>query len=92
MIFSLLLYFFLLLNFIVYYFPDPVCTDGDVRLVGGANDSEGNVEVCVNGAWGSVCGLTWSENEAIVVCEQLGFEGNGEPHHVTTNLLSLVVT
>ena len=50
------------------------CTDGDVRLVGGASSNEGCVEVCLNSAWGSVCdseGL-FTTDEAIVVCRQLG--------------------
>ena len=27
------------------------CTDGSVRLVGGANDTLGLVEVCINNGW-----------------------------------------
>ena len=30
------------------------CKSGDVRLVGGANSSEGRVEVCINNHWGKV--------------------------------------
>ena len=32
------------------------CVTGDIRLVGGANSSEGRVEVCLNGHWGKVSG------------------------------------
>ena len=30
------------------------CRTGHVRVVGGANSSEGRVEVCLNGQWGKV--------------------------------------
>ena len=53
------------------------CSDGGVRLVGGANNTLGRVEVCLNNAWGTVCNSRFGTNEARVICQQLGFERTG---------------
>ncbi len=41
--------------------------------------SEGRVEICVDGRYGTICadGDRWSFNEAAVVCRQLGFTAYG---------------
>ena len=31
------------------------------------------VEICHLNVWGSICGHTWSRNDGIVACHQMGF-------------------
>ncbi|XP_033760279.1 neurotrypsin-like [Pecten maximus] len=51
--------------------------DGAVRMVGGANQFEGRLEVYVAGEWGGVCINQWDKHilNAHVACRQLGLTG-----------------
>lgn len=43
-----------------------------MRLVGGSDSAEGTVELCFNNHWGTICDDRWDDNDAAVVCRQLG--------------------
>ena len=49
--------------------------EGSVRLIDGASPYEGRVEINLDGVWGTICGRYghWGEQEANVVCNQLGY-------------------
>ena len=51
--------------------------DGDIRLSDGRTDLEGRVEICLDNEWGTVCDDGWEEEDASVVCRQLGFSPEG---------------
>ena len=50
------------------------CTDGELRLIGSGTTNQGRLELCMNGAWGSVCDSegVFTKDEAKVACRQLG--------------------
>ena len=69
------------------------CTDGDVRLVGGDIMNEGNVQICHNNAWGSVCDNNWDTSDSNVVCYQLGLQPFGkETHNFLLCIINLIIS
>ena len=54
-------------------YPKAPCNHSDVRLVGGASPSEGLLEVCRDGRWGTVCDDLWGIRETLVACIQMGY-------------------
>ena len=60
--------------------PGAECIEGDVRLAGGLNNMGGRVEICNGGVWGSACNHNFTEPEARVVCNQLGFTECKQSH------------
>ena len=53
------------------------CTYGELRLVGGHSSTEGRVEICIYNAWRTICDDGWDDDNAKVVCRQLGYSTKG---------------
>ena len=65
-------------SFLAITTPYANCSDGQLRLVDGANIREGRVEICINNAWGTICDDDlFGIQDAIVVCTQMGFSNRG---------------
>ena len=54
-----------------------------------ATSTEGRVEYCVGGRWGSVCNYMWGNPDAAVVCRQLGLNSLGITEKATYDLIQL---
>ena len=58
---------------------DPPGNNGDLRVIGVncTGGAAGRIEICVGMEWRAVCDENWGQNDATVVCNQLGFQGTG---------------
>ena len=60
--------------------PSDNCNSGDIRLVDQTTEllptGAGRVEMCIKGNWGTICGQDWGQEEAVVVCNQLGLNSS----------------
>ena len=65
------------------------CIPGDAKLVGGSKVNEGRVEVCIDGFWGTVCEEGWDDEDASVICQQLGLSATG---NYTTRYYIITIT
>ncbi|XP_011408713.1 PREDICTED: scavenger receptor cysteine-rich domain superfamily protein-like [Amphimedon queenslandica] len=53
------------------------CSHGEVRLTGGRTLTQGRIEICIDGVWGTVCDRGWDTIDANIVCAQLGLYPSG---------------
>ena len=74
-----------LLFFFFFFFWSPVeCNDSDVRLMPIQADRDmehegrGRVEFCSSGRWILVCYDHWDNDDATVLCRQLGYDTDGK--------------
>ena len=65
--------------------------NGDIQLIPYYSNNKlvGRVEVCVNGTWGTVCSDFFDDNDAKVVCRQLGYSPLGITY--LTNVLMILL-
>ena len=50
-----------------------MCNENDVQLINNMVENEGQVQICFNGFWVSVCIYGWYRTEVSVLCGQLGY-------------------
>lgn len=67
----------IVLNFLPLFIQFAGCSEGAVRLVGGADNTEGRVEICFSDTWGTVCNQMWNITDASIVCLQLQLNYTG---------------
>lgn len=53
------------------------CTFGDIRLIDGTEETNGRVEICIGGYWGTICDEEFDVLDAQIVCKQLGYPYQG---------------
>ena len=63
--------------------PALACMDYDIVLFGGTTDGEGQIGVCINNTYATICDDFWDELDAQVVCRQIGLNDSG--HAIATS-------
>ena len=67
------------------------CVHGDLRLQDGSSATEGRVEICMDGIWGTICGAFLGINAATVICRQLGFIHQGMKYKSSSQFFDIFV-
>ena len=53
------------------------CSHGRARVRGSSSEMVGRIEVCIQETWRTICSDQWKEEDASVLCNQLGFSVYG---------------
>ena len=62
------------------------CDHGEVRVVPVSQTlNQGRVEICIDSNWGTVCSDGWDNDDAAVVCNQLGYGRDGKIVSIATS-------
>ncbi|CAG9858649.1 unnamed protein product [Phyllotreta striolata] len=56
-----------------------------IRLLGGNSETEGRLQLKVDGQWGTVCNYGWTMENAALVCQQLGYVLNPDDWNLERN-------
>ena len=78
------------MNCLCFFFCfSELCVNGSVRLTyPNRYYFYGHVQVCIGGVWGSICrNRYWDNNDASVLCKQLGFSPYGRPIILDNNII-----
>ena len=65
------------------------CQPGSVRLSYSTVPLQGTLGICSNETWHTLCDRCWDNNDAAVVCHQLGYSRIGTQTKINTWLLPL---
>ena len=52
-----------------------IITGDPLRIVNGPSVEQGRVEIYYHWQWSTICDNGWDDNDAVVVCKQLGYSG-----------------
>ncbi len=70
-----------------------MCAHGTVRLGAGYDHYtdfvSGEVQICLNGTFGSVCDDSWDNHDASVLCRQIGFSPLGKINDSIVGIASI---
>ena len=72
---------------VLWLFHAERCSNGTIRLAGSGYATMGRVELCINGEWGTICIHSFDDNDATVVCRQLGYSTYGKSIYCTVKII-----
>lgn len=75
------------MSVVLWLFHAERCSNGTIRLAGSGYATMGRVELCINGEWGTICINSFDDNDATVVCRQLGYSTYGKSIYCTVKII-----